>query len=187
MSNLRKIIVAENVFLIENFLTGSECDNFIRQSEVKGYEFATVETEQGSKRIEHVRNNQRLLLNDKELAQKLWERAMEFIPKRIGNSSAIALNELFRFYKYEKGEQFKKHIDGSFIRSDTEASYYTFMIYLNDEYKGGETTFEDCCIDSKKGMLIIFLHSLPHSGSPVTKGIKYVLRTDIMYRLEIEQ
>jgi hypothetical protein len=31
-------------------------------------------------------------------------------------------------------------------------------------------------------MALIFLHSLYHEGSEVTQGVKYVLRTDIMYR-----
>jgi len=33
-------------------------------------------------------------------------------------------------------------------------------------------------------MALWFLHALPHEGATVSKGVKYVLRTDIMYRLE---
>ena len=90
---------------------------------------------------------------------------------------------MFRFYKYQPGEQFKKHRDQSFIRNEIEASYFTFMIYLNDNYDGGETTFNHLTIHPKQGMGLIFQHDLEHEGAPVIKGIKYVLRTDIMYRL----
>ena len=60
------------------------------------------------------------------------------------------------------------------------------MIYLNDDFEGGETSFDTISIKGEKGMMLIFLHSLSHEGKEVTKGIKYVLRTDIMYRLNIE-
>ena len=57
------------------------------------------------------------------------------------------------------------------------------MIYLNDDYEGGETKFNMTSVKGRKGMALVFLHSLPHEGAEVKSGIKYVLRTDIMYRL----
>jgi predicted 2-oxoglutarate/Fe(II)-dependent dioxygenase YbiX len=63
------------------------------------------------------------------------------MPQQVGNRVPLGLNELFRFYRYQRGHQFKGHFDQSYIRSETEASYYTFMIYLNDNYEGGQTTF----------------------------------------------
>lgn len=91
---------------------------------------------------------------------------------------------MFRFYKYEKGQQFRKHRDQSFIRNGNEWSFYTFMIYLNDEFEGGATSFNQIDIVPKLGDCLVFLHDLEHEGSTLTKGIKYVLRTDIMYRLD---
>ena len=175
--------VAENIFLIENVLSNDECDGFINESEIRGYQEATIETEKGSMLIKDVRNNQRQLFSDEILASNLWNRIKEHVPTNIGKSNAVGLNELFRFYKYKGGEKFKKHIDESFIRNEVEASYYTFMIYLNDGYIGGETRFEQLEIVGKKGMGLIFLHSIPHEGCEVADGIKYVLRTDVMYRL----
>lgn len=61
-------------------------------------------------------------------------------------------------------------------------SFSTFMIYLNNNFKGGETTFSNNIITPVTGMAIIFLHSLEHSGNPIIEGTKYVLRTDIMYK-----
>lgn len=109
----------------------------------------------------------------------------EFAPIKIGNSYAIGLNELFRFYKYGTGHRFKKHIDESYIRSENEASFFTLMIYLNDNYNGGETKFNEITIEGKTGMALLFLHSLLHEGAEVKKGIKYVLRTDVMYKLAL--
>lgn len=60
------------------------------------------------------------------------------------------------------------------------------MIYLNDDFEGGETTFPGLWIAPKQGTALIFMHHLYHSGREVTKGIKYVLITDVMYRLNEE-
>jgi len=60
------------------------------------------------------------------------------------------------------------------------------MIYLNDNYEGGETTFNDLTIRPQQGMALVFLHDLEHEGSVVRQGVKYVLRSDIMFRLALE-
>jgi prolyl 4-hydroxylase len=102
------------------------------------------------------------------------------------NSHAIGLNELFRFYRYQPGQEFKKHRDNSYIRNNKEASYFTFMIYLNDNFTGGATTFKDIVVKPKQGTALVFYHYLEHEGSEVTEGTKYVLRSDIMFRLRDE-
>lgn len=178
--------IATGIFTISDVLSKEECGGFIEKSEMEGYEIATVETESGTKFITEVRNNQRVLHRNDELAVKLWEKVSSFVPPKIGNSVAIGLNELFRFYKYENGQKFKKHIDESFIRNNEEASYYTFMIYLNEGYEGGETAFDEVIVKGETGMALVFLHSLAHEGTEVLKGEKYVLRTDVMYRLKAE-
>jgi len=175
--------IADNIFTIDNFWTTGECENFISKSELIGYEAATIETEKGAVIIETVRNNNRVIYTDHALADSLWSRLEPFAPKQIGNCYAAGLNEMFRFYRYRPGQQFKKHIDQSFIRNDIEASYYTFMIYLNENCEGGETVFSNIIIKPRQGTALIFLHSLEHEGREVLSGIKYVLRTDIMYRL----
>jgi prolyl 4-hydroxylase len=136
--------------------------------------------------VKEVRNNQRILLTDQALAEELWFKLKELMPQRLGNSLAIGLNELFRIYKYEPGQLFKKHRDQSFMRNESEASYFTFMIYLNDDFEGGDTTFNSITIKPATGTALIFFHDLEHEGSVLTSGVKYVLRTDVMYRLNIE-
>ncbi len=181
---MKQNTLSENIFTIDDFWTQEVCNDFIAKSEAIGYEPATVETESGQKLVTSVRNNNRVIYEDRELAELIWQQAEPYVPKQIGNSVAVGLNELFRFYKYEPGQEFKRHRDQSYIRNDGEASYYTFMIYLNGDYEGGETTFNNLTIHPKQGMALVFLHNLEHEGSPVTKGVKYVLRTDVMFRLE---
>ena len=70
-------------------------------------------------------------------------------------------------------------------------SYLTFLIYLNDDFQGGETRFYlphqlSRGIVPKTGSILIFpqgnLASLIHEGAAVTSGVKYVIRTDVLYR-----
>jgi hypothetical protein len=178
--------LSKSIFTIENFWTSQECEDFISKSEGIGYEPATIQTDFGQRIVNSVRNNNRVLYKDFDLAGQLWTRLKPFAPARIGNSNAVGLNELFRFYKYQAGQEFKRHRDQSYIRNNTESSYFTFMIYLNDNYEGGATTFKSLSIRPQQGMALVFEHALEHSGDPIIAGIKYVLRTDIMFRIESE-
>lgn len=52
----------------------------------------------------------------------------------------------------------------------------------NEIFEGGETAFENLTIQPKTGTALCFLHEIKHEGCPINKGIKYVLRSDVMYR-----
>ncbi|MEM1134219.1 MAG: 2OG-Fe(II) oxygenase [Bacteroidota bacterium] len=58
----------------------------------------------------------------------------------------------------------------------------TFMIYLNEDFKGGETKFDEITIKPKTGTALCFIHEQKHEGCFVISGVKYVIRTDVMYR-----
>lgn len=173
-----------NIYTIADFWLPQKCVEIIERSEALGYEPATINTDKGTRLVTHVRNNNRVIYKNFELADNIWQQLKALAPTQYGNSVATGLNELFRFYKYEPGQQFKKHRDESYIRNNQEASYFTFMIYLNDNYEGGETTFNNIAIRPKAGTALIFEHTLEHTGTEVIRGIKYVLRSDIMYKLK---
>jgi hypothetical protein len=84
-------------------------------------------------------------------------------------------------------------LDGQYTTPDgKESSFYTLHLYLNDsvacggDLEGGATSFHSrdlkMDVDPKAGRVLIFQHSgLLHSGAEVHQGIKYTLRTDLMY------
>jgi len=174
---------SEHILTIDEFWSKAKCDEFIVNSESIGFEPAMVQTESGQKRVEVVLKNKRILFTDEILANEIWDSLKEYAPNKIGNSLSIGLNEMFRFCKYDPGQEFKKHRDQSYIRNETESSYFPFMIYLNDDFIGGETKFNTIKIKLTKGTALIFFHELEHEGSKLIAGKKYVLRTDIMYKL----
>ena len=56
------------------------------------------------------------------------------------------------------------------------------MVYLNDGFEGGETSFNHIDVVPKRGMALFFIHQIKHKGQSVSQGRKYVLRSDVMYR-----
>lgn len=179
---MQKQQISEHIFTIDNFFSEAECEHFIEKSEALGYEEAKVNINGEQVIRKSVRNNDRVLHKDEVLERQLWERVAPFAAPEFGYSSAIGLNEMFRFYRYAPGQRFKSHFDGSYIRNMKEMSHFTFMVYLNDDFEGGATKFHDIIITPKKGMAVVFLHKLRHEGMVLTSGTKYILRTDIMYR-----
>jgi hypothetical protein len=60
------------------------------------------------------------------------------------------------------------------------------LVYLNDDFRGGETAFldEDENVLSEvapvAGMALVLRQDVYHMAAAVTKGVKYLLRTDVM-------
>lgn len=181
-NNMNFQTISNGVFTVDDFMSKEESQKWIQFSEEAGYENAKISL--GKKQVlnQSVRNNERFIYDSVELAEELWERVKDFVPPETVYGKAMGLNERFRFYKYHSGQQFRLHQDGSYMRNIHEWSSFTFMIYLNEDMKGGATRFMNCSIQPKTGKALIFRHELVHEGCPVIEGIKYVLRTDVMYK-----
>jgi Rps23 Pro-64 3,4-dihydroxylase Tpa1-like proline 4-hydroxylase len=144
--------------------------------------------------LTNIRNNDRVNFDDPAYAHALWERAKQHVPEESAAGNPIGLNERFRFYRYEPAQRFKGHRDGVVERSPNEQSRLTFMIYLNEDFEGGQTVFYSetrnnslreivASIAPRTGMGLFFAHEWWHEGAPVLSGRKYVLRTDVMFKV----
>jgi len=173
--------VAPGIFTIGGFLSPVECTELIRAAEQKAFEAAPIVTASGPKVESTTRNNDRLVFDDYAQAVSLWEKGQAFVPRVLGRRTAIGLNERFRLYRYTPGQKFSWHTDAPFQRQNGEISLLTFMVYLNDTYEGGATRFESTKVVGSTGMALVFQHGLIHEGSEVTTGVKYVLRSDVMF------
>lgn len=170
------------VFVIHDFLSPEECRDYIRIGEEMGFTDAPITTQRGFEMRKDIRNNTRVIMDNVELAGQLWERAAPLIPE-YRDRSPIGLNERFRFYRYEPGQRFAPHYDGAFQRENGERSEYSFLIYLNDDFAGGHTLFHIPKLDVHPvaGSVLAFQHHQLHEGAVLDSGVKYVLRTDVMF------
>ena len=117
-------------------------------------------------------------------------------------------NKRLRFLKYGPGQFFSPHCDSAYgeLAEDSISvlrTHFTLHLYLNDSQQevgnaadllGGATSFlsgdekNRIDIDPKAGRVLIFQHMrLYHSGDDVRKGIKYTVRTDLLYRMHEEE
>ena len=181
------------VITSQNFLSPSECQALIDRAENEiGFTEAAVRTTEGNKMIKDLRNNDRCMIDDFDLAAELWPRVKPLLSNFDIDAEPQCLNERFRFYKYGPEQEFKQHKDG-IERVRGMVSHITFLLYLNSDFEGGHTNFieyghEDGELITKRlsvaptgGSALLFLHRQFHEGAKVTKGHKYVLRSDVFY------
>ncbi|OLN96225.1 hypothetical protein CCHL11_04496 [Colletotrichum chlorophyti] len=145
----------------------------------------------------------------------LWSRVSSYVPPSVNGRLVRGLNRRFRVYRYVPGAEYRAHIDGAWppsgiLPDDTyvydaspegkgQSSLFTFLIYLNDEFEGGETTYflpaaregtlNAYPVRPVMGGVAIFPHGdardAPlHEGTGVRKGAKYVIRTEVEYDIK---
>jgi hypothetical protein len=171
-------------FTLDDVLTADECAATIARIDALGPEAAPITTPAGFVMRPDIRNNTRVIFDDVQLARDLFDRVAERVPSRLCDMHPVGANERFRCYRYEPGQKFSAHYDGAFVRDSHERSHLTFIVYLNDGFGGGATAFldHDVVARPRPGRALLFQHQILHEGCEVTSGIKYVLRTDVMYR-----
>eukprot|EP00887_Chlorella_sp_A99_P002839 scaffold6.g2839.t1 len=92
---------------------------------------------------------------------------------------------------YRKGQRFGRHIDDSNELPGGRFTGYTLLIYLS-ACGGGETVFYGprnrriAAVAPRAGLALLHLHGeedcLDHEGAAVTEGVKYVLRSDVVFQ-----
>lgn len=137
--------------------------------------------------IAHVRNCYDIKFKKTELGhyfpktQEL-EEAYDIVDKGINDSLRhyerlwnfnIQYKEAFNFVKYLSGEYFKLHADhGPFYTCTVSA-----VVYLNDDYQGGEIEFprHNLVVKPQAGDIILFPSNFvyEHASLNVSEGIKY--------------
>lgn len=196
--SVRCEVLSTHVFLVREFLSAQVCEGLIEQAEAHGFGEAPVNTLLGPKMMKHVRNNERVMIDDEPKSLSLWDALSLHLPEpwqrlmfhRGGvpaHMAASGLNERLRFYRYQPGHRFRVHRDGHFVRPDgEEMSLLTALFFLNEDFEGGHTAIIEPAhatdITPCTGDVLLFEHSLLHEGREVTAGTKYVMRSDVMYR-----
>lgn len=197
--------------LLPSVLTPGECAQLIVAAESMGFtEDAPVSLGR------HIRHNENhVWIADESLVDPIFDRVKSALPQTAGQGRALAgLNQRWRLYKYGPGDVFKPHTDGDWpgsavidgrLHQDAfgdRRSVYTFVLYLNDDFEGGETAFylpkssttipatlgdfKQISVQAMAGAALIFPHGADpqsplHEGTVVPSGTKYIIRTDVLY------
>uniref|UniRef100_A0A7R9WS05 Prolyl 4-hydroxylase alpha subunit domain-containing protein n=1 Tax=Craspedostauros australis TaxID=1486917 RepID=A0A7R9WS05_9STRA len=209
-----------NVWIIPNFMTLHECQNWIAYCEDSSwFEY----TQHNATRYIAQRECYRIQQPDAHcIAQRLFERLqhsndgiVSTLQRRIQTlhrnreATVMGLNPNIRVYKYTKGHSFGRHVDGSHAatmvssssspdgvnttqpqRSRSGTTAITVLVYLS-ECRGGATRFYDhessssFAYEPKIGSMLLHVHGddycMEHEAEKVMDGIKYVLRTDVVF------
>ena len=114
-------------------------------------------------------------------------------------SDMVKVNPRLRVLRYDadNGDDFRPHFDA--VTEDREGrlgkvgpgwvwrSYLTVLLYLNSGFTGGETVFKQTSgggegkVTPRTGWACVFEHDLWHEGRKLADGVKYILRTDVMF------
>lgn len=195
---------------VDSFFSESECSALIAAAHASGLQPPSA-ADLTPRKNEAFLNRESSAFIDISFAQRVWRRLLPYLPE-IDGRVPVGLHGdnnkcascMLKFYRYTKGMRFDQHVDQSWKgAAPGEETEYTLLFYLNSSgeplpehgcdqpLQGGDTVFmrtaksELCRVQPKRGMALLHAHGrrcLMHYGEEVTRGEKYVLRADVMYR-----
>ncbi|KAJ1325330.1 prolyl 4-hydroxylase [Microdochium nivale] len=200
-----------NLSMMRDVLSTDECKSIVAACEKVGFLPDAPLRDDGAEASILAHNVYWMV--DQAFHDTLWNRVKTFIPAALEGRKARGINRRFRVYRYVPGAEYRCHFDGAWPPSGVhpktgkyiydasppeakQSSLFTFLVYLNDDFEGGETTFftpslREGVINAYPvrpvmGSIALFPHgeskgALLHEGTGVTKGAKYIIRTDVEY------
>ena len=175
--------------LINNVFSDEECNNLIIHSENIGFVQASSYTDKYKK--EHyfleIRKSLRCIIDSIDFAKIIYKRIAHIIPNNYKDMEFSEINPRFRFLKYTSGDHFAKHTDEHYKNDKNEISLITVLIYLNNDYEGGNTKFlfdnsTEISITPKIGLICLMDQNILHEVPTLINGVKYIIRTELMYK-----
>ena len=170
---------------IPNFLSHEECDKLIERIDESNTRSSVAGSGSDQSKYDVSRTSSTSNLGKEELSV--------LIQTRIAKELNIDLirGEDLQGQKYEPGQYFRPHND--FFEGDSYTNHclhsgnrtHTFMIYLNDDFEGGETNFPNLgtSVKPEKGKAVWWYdmkdgelqRDTLHEGSDVISGSKYIV------------
>ena len=175
------------IYEIPNFLTSQECDDLIKLSSPLLHESHIYDGEINKNDPATRISNQCWLLDNNILIDYISDKISTLTGRPKEHQEALQV------VKYDKDGHFSEHYDACFgtstfcerLNSGIGPRYMTVLIYLNDDYKGGGTSFPivNQNIIPEKGKAIIFynihkdgtlIYESLHQGNKIESGTKWI-------------
>jgi len=199
--------VGPGIFALTSVFTTSECDLFIRSALACGL---VKDDENDQESMEYCE-----ICVYNSVVENIWQRICDHFhadeDEKIEDNSVhywlpVGINPRFRIFKYDDKSVYRRHLDGAwpcgtldertneFIvdtnaltinKENPKATRLTFLIYLTDSFRGGETTFYSVDSDNnnnnhekvivgnavvpRRGSVLCFPHG-DAENSPVHEG-----------------
>jgi hypothetical protein len=176
----------EFLYQIDGIFSPLECQQLIEKADKIGWK--TIDR--------GIALYDRAIMLDQGLADNLYAKIKHLLPETFRGDKIIGVNSHFRFSKYLPGGRFEIHRDGINIADNGDRAVMTLNIFLNVPEEGGSTIFykepqnfsrelsqrPEILLEAKpkEGRGALFYNQILHEGSCVTKGLKYLIRTDVM-------
>jgi hypothetical protein len=204
-----------SAFVLTDVLSTAECARIVRAAESVGYLPDRPISASAASKASVLAHNL-VWLVDSMTDKIIFDRVRKHLPAALDGHELRGINRRWRLYRYsEPGQAYRCHIDGGWTGSGTSrdafpdageylpdaygdrSSRLTFLIYLNEGFEGGETTYflpapgREATLEARRvapraGNVMVFPHSctrgnLLHEGSSVTRGVKYIARTEVLF------
>jgi len=193
------VLLPNYIWALPNFFTRHECRAWIDHLENTATN-SWEHVQQRGTRYMAARECFRCSRHDGAMAHRLFERLRDGAPQLLSalhplnnglfGQRPVTCNPNLRLYKYCPGHAFGKHIDEANVVPGVGVTRLTILIYLSD-CEGGATRFYDdesgkvVAFAPQPGAILLHVHGedlcLEHEADPVMAGVKYVLRTDLVY------
>lgn len=181
--------------VVSHALNEKECQLWIQDAEEQGFQPASLL--ENKEKNPH-RNNDRVLMFDQTKSEYLFKRLKPYLPSKWTYENKewvlVGLNERLSILRYRTSEHYGRHVDVPYEDEKRGVrSFITCQLYLNEEFKGGETRFDQevgytdyhkrshLDVVPKTGSVLLFEHELVHEGMPLLSGKKYTVRIDALY------
>ena len=175
-----QLSASPDVRLVPQIFTPEECEFLIARSKPRLQASLVVDPQTGVQVPNPVRTSHSAVYP--LMAESPAIRALN-VRLAAASGTAVAQGEPLQVLRYEPGQEYRPHIDA--IADVDNQRILTFLVYLNDDYAGGETEFLATGLKVKgaKGDGLLFRNADPggrpdpnakHAGLPVTSGEKYL-------------
>jgi len=188
---------------VYQILTEEECDFILKEIENNEYYRATT-AKLGEKdltpKVDNFRTNSQTVINYNSPADNLiyervslcyakWQESLpdELYKKMWGNHFTNIKDTGYEVNRYNESEYYDITIDELPCKEIDRV--VSFVLYLNDDFKGGDLVFPFCKFTPQKGYAIIFPSNwmYPHKSEPIIEGTKYSVVTWFVNQLDEEQ
>ncbi|WP_041615910.1 2OG-Fe(II) oxygenase [Spirosoma linguale] len=167
----------ECVQIHPHFFSADECAYIIQYAEEKTlFTRSQLEYDDNTVNESDTRTSYSAFLKDRQ------HPVFQAIYERVAASLKVDLNyiEPLQCVRYGEGQQFKPHFDSM----SANHRLHTMLVYLNDDFVGGETYFPELNMNvhPKRGSALYFLNrddnnllllNSVHAGLPIAQGMKY--------------